>query len=1001
VLMGDDHTCESSTTCHQSEFALVDASMPILSPSGVQEILDYGLYGWALSRYSGCWVGMKCVKETADASAAIEVKPHLEIITPQSAAMPAEGLNIRLPDTPHAQEYRLDKVMLTSPDAKLGIITHGKSYLDVLQAFDDLDLSEEQAAQLGIRLYKVACTWPLEPEGVKEFAAGLDLVIVVEEKRSLLEAQLKEILYGMPHAPRVIGKKDEHGSTLFQVEMALDSVQIAIAIGERIGGAQALPALPALAGRIDALRRLKQRESVPEPLARSPYFCSGCPHNSSTVLPEGSKGYAGIGCSWMAQMMDRNTLGYTHMGGEGMAWVGEAPFSTRKHMFQNIGDGTYFHSGLLAIRAAVAAKTNITYKILFNDAVAMTGGQKHDGPLDVPTITRQVHAEGVSRIVVVSDEPHKSDTATPWAPGVTIHHRDELQMLQLQLRDISNVTVLVYDQTCAAEKRRRRKKNIMPDPPKRLVINDLVCEGCGDCGSQSNCVSLVPLDTEFGRKRMIDQSACNKDYSCNKGFCPSFVTVHGGQLRKSGKLAPDTAIFPALAEPALPSLATGIYSMLITGVGGTGVVTIGAVLGMAAHLEGKGCGILDMAGMAQKGGSVWSHLRFGAKPEHIKAIRVATGGADLILGCDMVVAASIKTLATTLTGHTTMVVNTQEVMTGDFTRNPDLDFPRMALRDRIRNAVGAGHALFVDATRLATALFGDSIASNMFMLGYAYQRGLIPVSAAAINEAIALNGAAVKMNQDAFLYGRRAAVDLAAVERLTARKPDPASSTALAGSLDEMIARRTQFLTDYQDSAYAARYSETVAQVRRWESERFGGRDRISTAVARYYFKLLAYKDEYEVARLHTAPAFLDQLKQQFEGDYRVSYNLAPPALARINPVTGRPGKIEFGPWMRPVFRMLARLRFLRGTAFDPFGYTTERRSERELIRRYEATINLILEKANSGNYETAVGLASIPEHIRGYGQVKQEHLRKADAEWISAIAQLGRRGVIELHRAA
>jgi indolepyruvate ferredoxin oxidoreductase len=1018
VLMGDDHTCESSTTCHQSEFALIDASMPILSPSGVQEILDYGLYGWALSRYSGCWVGMKCVKETADASAAIEVNPDLEIIAPQSAALPADGLNIRLPDTPHAQEYRLhnykmdavrafvranrlDKVMLDSPEAKLGIITHGKSYLDVLQAFDDLDLNEEQLARLGIRLYKVACTWPLEPEGVKEFAAGLDLVIVVEEKRSLLEAQLKEILYGMPNAPRVIGKKDEYGSTLFQVEMALDSVQIAIAIGERIGGAQALPALPALAARIDVLRQLKQRANAPEPLARSPYFCSGCPHNSSTVLPEGSKGYAGIGCSWMAQMMDRNTLGYTHMGGEGMAWVGEAPFSTRKHMFQNIGDGTYFHSGLLAIRAAVAAKTNIIYKILFNDAVAMTGGQKHDGPLDVPTITRQVHAEGVSRIVVVTDEPHKYDKATQWAPGVTIHHRDELQLLQMQLREIPNVTVLVYDQTCAAEKRRRRKKNLLPDPPKRLVINDLVCEGCGDCGIQSNCVSLVPIDTEFGRKRMIDQSACNKDYSCNKGFCPSFVTVHGGRLRKAGRLAPETAIFAALSEPVLPSLDAGVYSMLVTGVGGTGVVTIGAILGMAAHLEDKGCGILDMAGMAQKGGSVWSHLRFGAKPESIKAIRVATGGADLILGCDMVVAASSKTLATTRTGHTMMVVNTQEVMTGDFTRNPNLDFPRGALRDRVHDAVGPGSALFVDATRLATALFGDSIASNMFMLGYAYQRGLVPVSAKSINEAISLNGAAVKMNQDAFLWGRRAAADLPAVERLAARKPDPASSTALAGSLDEMIVRRAQFLADYQDRAYAARYTDMVARVRCWESERFGGKDRISTAVARYYFKLLAYKDEYEVARLHSAPEFLNQLKQQFEGDYRVSFNLAPPALARINPVTGRPGKIEFGPWVRPVFRVLARLRFLRGTAFDPFGYSAERRSERALITRYEATLNLILEKTSAGNYETAVRLAGIPEHIRGYGQVKQDHLRQADAEWTSAIAQMDRRGVIELHRAA
>jgi indolepyruvate ferredoxin oxidoreductase len=1014
VLMGDDHTCESSTTCHQSEFALVDASIPILSPSGVQEILDYGLYGWALSRYSGCWVGMKCVKDTADASGAIEVSPHLEIVEPEHQ-LPPDGLNIRLPDTPHTQEYRLhnykmdavrafirsnrlDRVMIDSAQATIGIITHGKSYLDVLQAFDDLDLGEEQVKQLGIRLYKVACTWPLEPQGVKEFTEGLDLIISVEEKRSLVEAQMKEILYGAPNAPVVVGKKDERGNKLFQTEMSLDSVQIAIAIGERLIQHRDMPAL---AARIEVLRQLRQRENAVEPLVRTPYFCSGCPHNSSTVLPQGSKGYAGIGCSWMAQMMDRNTLGYTHMGGEGMAWVGEAPFSKRSHMFQNIGDGTYFHSGLLAIRAAVAAKTNITYKILFNDAVAMTGGQKHDGPLDVPTITRQVHAEGVGKIVVVTDEPYKYSSSTNWAPGVTIHHRDELQMLQQELRDIPEVTVLVYDQTCAAEKRRRRKKNQFPDPPKRLVINDLVCEGCGDCGIQSNCVSLVPIETEFGRKRTIDQSACNKDYSCNKGFCPSFVTVHGGQLRKAGKLPQDTVVFPVLAEPVLPSLDTGIYSMLITGIGGTGVVTIGAILGMAAHLEGKGCGILDMAGMAQKGGSVWSHLRFGASPKDIKAIRVATGGADLILGCDMVVAASSKTLATTLHGNTMMVVNTKEVMTGDFTRNADLQFPGDSLRNRICEAVGDEQAIFIDATRLATAIFGDSIASNMFMLGYAYQRGLIPVSGQSINEAIALNGATVKMNQDAFLWGRRAAQDLATVENLVARKPDAAASTTVSLDLDDMVARRAKFLTDYQDSAYAKRYSDLVAGVRQWESEHFGGNARISTAVAHYYFKLMAYKDEYEVARLHSAPEFLEKLKQQFDGDYSLSFNLAPPGLARINPATGKPKKMEFGPWILGMFKVLKRLRFLRGTAMDPFGYSPERRTERELIRRYEESVQLILEKATTANYETAVRLASIPEHIRGYGHVKQEHLRKAEAQWTSAIEQMERRGFIELHRAA
>lgn len=1017
VLMGDDHTCESSTTCHQSEFALVDASIPVLSPSGVGELLEYGLYGWALSRYSGCWVGMKCVKENADASASVELNPALDIREPEDLALPADGVNIRLPDTPHAQEYRLhnvkmdavrafvranrlDRITHDSADAKIGIITHGKSYLDVLQAFEDLNLSDAQLALAGVRLYKVACTWPLEAEGVKAFAAGLDLVIVVEEKRSLLEAQLKDILYGSAAAPRIVGKKDETGRTLFQPEMALDSVQVAIAIGERLATRQRSTSLME---RVAMLRGLRQAAQQAEPLLRTPYFCSGCPHNSSTVVPEGSKAYAGIGCSWMAQLMDRQTMGYTQMGGEGMAWVGEAPFSKRRHMFQNIGDGTYFHSGLLAIRAAVAAGTNITYKVLFNDAVAMTGGQKHDGPLTPAIITRQVHAEGVARVAVVTDDTAKYTAAEQWAPGVSIHHRDDLDAVQRELRDVSGVSVLVYDQTCAAEKRRRRKKQLLADPPKRMVINELVCEGCGDCGVKSNCVSVVPVDTEFGRKRRIDQSACNKDFSCNKGFCPSFVTVHGGQLRK--QLAPQqkTDLFPALPEPALPSLDKGLYSMLITGVGGTGVITIGAVLGMAAHMEGKGCGILDMAGMAQKGGSVWSHLRFGASPDDIKAIRVASGGADLVLGCDMVVSASNKTLAVVRHGATRMVINTHEMMTGDFTRRPDLRFPTESLRQNIRAAAGGQLAEFVDATRLATALHGDAIAANMFMLGYAYQRGLIPVSAEAISKAIALNGAAVKMNQEAFLWGRRAAQDPNTVESLIARKQPGASASQgeASGGFEAMVASRTQFLTGYQDASYAARYATLVGSVRDWESKQFPGKSRIAEAVARYYFKLMAYKDEYEVARLQSSPTFMDELKQQFEGDFRISFNLAPPGVARRDARSGEPRKREFGPWMLPVLRALAALRFLRGTPLDMFGHTAERRNERALIEKYERTVALILEKTTPAHYETAARLASVPELIRGYGHVKQASLQQAEAAWRQAAQELQAPAVIELHRAA
>jgi indolepyruvate ferredoxin oxidoreductase len=1015
LLMGDDHTCESSTTCHQSEFALVDASIPILSPAGVAEILSCGLYGIALSRFSGCWVGMKCVKDIADASASIDAEDRLDIVLPPLPSLPPDGLNIRLPDTPQAQEQRLhrhkmdavrafvranrlDRVTMDAPGAKVGIVTHGKSYLDVLQAFDELGLSGDALAEAGVRLYKVGCTWPLEPQGLREFASGLDLVIVVEEKRSLLETQAREILYGEPAAPRIIGKRDEHGDTLFQAEMALDSVQIAVAIGERLAQRTALPGLSA---RVAELRSLRSRAEQPEPLSRTPYFCSGCPHNSSTVLPAGSKGYAGIGCSWMAQMMDRNTLGYTHMGGEGMTWVGEAPFSRRGHMFQNMGDGTYFHSGLLAIRAAVAAGTPITYKILFNDAVAMTGGQRHDGPLTPAIITRQVHAEGVGRIAVVSDDPGKYDASMQWAPGVSIHGREELDAVQRELAACAGVTVLVYDQTCAAEKRRRRKKNAFPDPAKRLLINDLVCEGCGDCGAKSNCMSVVPVDTEFGTKRAIDQSSCNKDYSCNNGFCPSFVTIHGGKLRKAPALAqavPDAGTIP---EPALPALRDGVYSIVIAGVGGTGVVTIGAVLGMAAHLEGKGCGVLDMAGMAQKGGSVWSHLRFGATPDAVKAIRVANGGADVVLGCDLVVAASNKTLGLARHGATRMLVNTHEAVTGDFTRNPELRFPGKALKERIAAAVGTQAVEFTAATRLATALFGDALAANMFLLGHAYQRGLIPVSSSAINAAIALNGAAVGMNQAAFLWGRRSAQDAASVERLLAESGGAQPSSANAASLDDMLARRAAFLRDYQDAAYAARYVALVHRVREWEAARFDGADRIATAVARNYFKLLAYKDEYEVARLLSAPAFLRQIADRFEGDYRIAFNLAPPGIARRDAATGQLKKREFGPWMLVAMKMLARARRLRGTILDPFGRTEERRAERRLIARYEQTVQRILDKTRPDNVETAAKLASIPEGIRGYGHVKEASMTKAEAQWSALETQLERKAVIELHCAA
>ncbi|MFO1318234.1 MAG: indolepyruvate ferredoxin oxidoreductase family protein [Burkholderiales bacterium] len=994
ALMGDDHTCESSTTAHQSEFAMVDAMMPILNPAGVQELLDYGIIGWALSRYSGCWVGLKSMKDTIDATASVDVDAdRVKIAIPTDYTIPPEGVHIRFPDPPLDQERRLhdikleavkafsranrlNRVVLDAPNARLGIATCGKSYMDVRQALQYLGIDDAEAARLGLRIFKVGMTWPMEPTAVREFAQGLDRILVVEEKRALIEPQLKDALYGMAHPPVVEGKQDSTGAKLFRSNAALDPNEIAVAIARRI---LAYVDDPQLRERLAEQERLETREAEKPAMERTPYFCSGCPHNTGTQVPEGSRAMAGIGCHFMAQWMNRNTAGYTQMGGEGASWMGMAPFVKTKHIFQNIGDGTYFHSGSLAVRAAVASGATMTYKILYNDAVAMTGGQKHDGQISVPQITQQMAAEGAKRIAVVTDQPEKYGQAAGFPPGVTVHHRDDYDAVQKQFREVEGVSVIVYDQTCAAEKRRRRKRGTFPDPQKRVFINDLVCEGCGDCGVQSNCVSVTPLETAFGRKRVIDQSACNKDYSCVKGFCPSFVTVHGGGLRKAvSRPAGENvdAPFTALPEPSLPSLERP-YGILVTGVGGTGVVTIGAIVGMAAHLEGKGFGALDMAGLAQKGGSVWSHLQIAAHPDDIKTVRLGSGGARAVLGCDMVVSASQKTMDTTRLG-TRMVVNTHEQMTGEFTRNANFRFPGKSLRTTIEHGVGEGNAEFVNASRVATALLGDSIATNMFMLGFAWQRGLIPVSAEAIEKAIELNGAAVKMNQAAFVWGRRAAVDIAAVEKLIAPKAEVQPDANASETLDERVARRAAFLADYQDAAYAGRYRALIDEVRSAEQSKAAGFSGLTEAVARYHFKLMAYKDEYEVARLHTSPEFQAKLAAQFEGDYALRFHLAPPLFAKRDPVTGHLRKSEYGPWVRHAFGILARLRFLRGGAFDIFGYTQERRTERALIGEYESTVRELLRTLSHDNHAIAVQIASIPEEIRGFGHVKERHLTAA-----------------------
>jgi indolepyruvate ferredoxin oxidoreductase len=1004
LLAGDDHTCKSSTLPHQSEFAFVDALIPVLNPSGVQEMLDFGLYGWALSRYSGCWIAMKTIAETVDSSASVVIDPaRVAIALPEDFIMPADGLNIRWPDPPLDQEgrlhryklaaarafaraNRLDRIVLDSREPRLGIVTTGKSYLDVRQALDDLGIDNEEAARLGLRLYKVALSWPLEGEGLRRFAAGLEEILVVEEKRALIEDQVKQALYDLPAArrPRVIGKFDEEHNWLLPSTGELTPDRIAHALGGRIAR---FHAAPRLAERLAIIEARERQPGNVVPFARTPYFCPGCPHNSSTKVPQGSRALAGIGCHYLAQFMDRATATFTQMGGEGVPWIGQAPFTETAHVFANLGDGTYTHSGVLAIRAAVAAGVNITYKILFNDAVAMTGGQPIDGGLDVPTLTRQLAAEGVRRIAVVTDEPDKYQVDAGFAPGTKVHHRADLDTVQRELRAVPGVTALVYDQTCAAEKRRRRKRGRFPDPPMRVFVNDLVCEGCGDCSRTSNCLAVVPVETEFGRKRAIDQSNCNKDFSCIEGFCPSFVTVHGGGEKKPrpGDLSEER--LPPLPEPARPTLDRP-YGILVTGVGGTGIVTIAALLGMAAHLEDKSCTVLDMTGLAQKGGAVTSHVRIARSQDAIHAVRIAAGGADLLLGCDLVVSAGAEALSRLDKNRSCAVVNTHETMTGEFTRHPDLAFPGGALRHDIVAAVGAERAEFLDATSLATALFGDAIATNPFLLGYAYQKGFVPLSAAAIERAIELNAVAVELNRSAFRWGRCAAAapDLVAARALPAAAVP--ESHRISETLDEIVARRVEFLTDYQNAAYAERYAARLARVREREQAVAPGAQALAQAVARALFKLMAYKDEYEVARLYAESDFVERVAARFEGPYRLEFHLAPPILGTRDPATGHLKKRRFGPWMLALFRVLARLRGLRGTPFDIFGRSPERRMERRLVGDYESVLEEILAGLAPTNHALAVELARLPLDIRGFGHVKEANRVRVKAKEQELLAR-------------
>lgn len=996
MAMGDDHTGESSTVLHQSEWAMVDAYMPVVSPAGVQEILDYGIYGWALSRFSGLWVGLKTMKDTVEATSVVDGDPHrMKLVTPEFD-MPEGGLNIRLVDTPHLQEARMidykryaaeafshankmDKRVWGKRGAKIGFCAAGKNWLDLVHALSLLNIDEHEAERLGITTYKIGQTFPLDMHGFHDWAEGLDLIVVVEEKRKLIEVQVKEALFSDTHR-RVYGWHKgggagmEHGEELFPTRGALDPIWIA----EKLGGIllEEGRETDGIRAGLEALSDARRADNAEDIAARLPYFCSGCPHNSSTKLPEGSRAYAGIGCHYMVQWMDRETTGFTHMGGEGANWIGEAPFSKRDHVFQNLGDGTYNHSGVQAIRAALAAGTNITYKILYNDAVAMTGGQHNEGDLDAHRIVEELRAMGVKNIAVVYDE--KEDVDPKAFKGVEVHERAELMKVQDAFTKHEGVSAIVYIQTCAAEKRRRRKRGLFPDPDKRIFINEDVCEGCGDCGVQSNCVSIVPNETELGRKRAIDQSSCNKDYSCVKGFCPSFLTLEGAQVRKD----PTTEVMiPDLPHPDLPEI-EGTHNVVITGVGGTGVVTIGALLAQAAQLDGKGAGMMEMAGLAQKGGAVHIHCRIAEKPEDISAIRVATGEAHALIGGDLVVSAGHKTLGLTRPGRTGAVVNSHQIITGDFTRDTEFQMPydrlSLALEARMKDAV----AMF-DASDLAKTTLGDSIFSNMMVLGGAWQRGLLPLSLEALEEAIRLNGAAVERNLRAFELGRWAVL----YPEEAARLSEP-NVTQLPKSLEDRIAFRVDHLTRYQGKRLARRYREML--------ERTSDND-LREAMALGYHKLLAYKDEYEVARLLLTSR--DKARAEFDGDFKMSFNLAPPLLARPGP-DGRPTKREFGPWLEKPLRVMAKLKFLRGTFADPFGYTAERRMERDLIGQYEKDMDEVLPLMGEGTRDAIVALAALPLQIRGFGPVKQAAEAKAAKRREELLATI-RAGGTQTSRAA
>ncbi len=1027
AVAGDDHISKSSTAAHQTDHIFKACGLPVFFPASVQEILDLGIHAFAMSRFSGVWSGMKTIQEIVESSATAMIDPdRVNVVIPTDFEMPEGGLHIRWPDHALQQEARLfhykwyaalayiraNKLnynVIEGPNDRFGLIASGKAFNDTRQALLDLGLDDDTCRQIGIRLHKVGVVWPLEAQLTRDFATGLQEIVVVEEKRQIIEYQLKEELYNWRQdvRPNVLGKFDEvsgdfsggewsmpnpTANTLLRANADLSPAIIARAIAKRL---RKLGLDSDMQARIDsrmaiidakdsAMLTLESKGGV-KGAERAPWFCSGCPHNTSTVVPEGSRALGGIGCHFMATWMDRSTIGFTQMGGEGVPWVGQQPFTTDKHIFANLGDGTYFHSGLMAIRQSIASGVNITYKILYNDAVAMTGGQqvgeRPEGH-SVVQIALSLLAEGAKKTVVVTDEPEKYE-GVELAKGVTVHHRDKLDDIQREFREIEGTTAIIYDQTCATEKRRRRKRGTMVDPAKRVVINELVCEGCGDCGVQSNCLSVEPLETEFGRKRTINQSTCNKDMSCLKGFCPSFVTVEGGQLRKKEKgKVPSPFELSALNEPQIPTISNA-YGIVVAGVGGTGVITIGQLLGVAAHLEGLGIVTQDAAGLAQKGGATWSHVLIAKEQSDIRTTRVGTAAADLILGCDPLVSASPETLMRIREGRTHVALNSHSTPTASFVRNADWQNPAEACVAQIATAAGLDGVSTFDADTMATKLMGDSIYANPMILGFAWQKGWIPLNKASLMRAIELNAVAIDQNKAAFEWGRRAASNLAEVQKLAT--PTQVIEFRRRDSLDDMLAKRVEFLKGYQNAAYAREFSEFVARVRKAEAPL--GKSLLTENVARYLFKLMAYKDEYEVARLHTDKSFLERINSTFEGDFKLNYHLAPPLMSKKN-ARGELQKRKFGPAMLTGFRVLAKLKGLRGTAFDVFGRTEERQTERALIGEYRDTIEQVIGTLTEDLHALAVEISRIPESIKGYGHVKDRNLVAARLRWAELMRQ-------------